>query len=59
MDEPQEPEPYRHMSRAQLIRKLIAANAEAARYRRDKAFWKARAATLERGQFSEVECHCT
>lgn len=47
MDESQEPEPYRHMSRTQLIRKLIDANAEAARYRRDKAFWKARAWSLE------------
>lgn len=47
MDEPQEPEPYRHMSRAQLIRCIQSANADAARQRHSKAFWKNYARQLE------------
>lgn len=47
MDQPEEPEPYRHMSRADLIALIQSLTIESANHRRGKRFWKKRCAELE------------
>ncbi len=42
-----EPEPYRHLSRRQLIDWIQSLTIEAARYRRGKRYWKSYAQELE------------
>lgn len=47
MDQPEEPEPYRHMNRADLIALIQSLTVESASHRRGKRFWKKRCAELE------------
>ncbi|NEG88605.1 hypothetical protein [Bifidobacterium aerophilum] len=50
-----EPEPYAHMSRAQLIRCIQSLTIESARHRRGKRSWKTYAQRLEREIGHDVE----
>lgn len=43
----EEPEPYRHKTRAELIQWIRSLQIESARYRRGKRYWKEYAKKLE------------
>ncbi|OXN00797.1 hypothetical protein Tam10B_0752 [Bifidobacterium vansinderenii] len=49
-DRANEPEPYRHMSRAQLIRQIQSLTLESARRRREKRYWKTLAQQQQSGE---------